>query len=400
MDSADSEPEPRAAEAQTADVREPDGPEAENRPAGADLGPPGLSLANPGTFFGPRLDLRTVSTTGLFVLAFFYTLYFAKSLFLPIVVSVLLSFLLGPVVDALHARGLPKGMASALLVFVFLAVAGIGLHQALKPAKSWLAEAPKNLKSVERKLRDLLKPVEEVSEAARQVEELAKLPNADGKEAEPVEIDPSPSLRETVFDGTQDLIFGLGVVMVLTHLLLASGNRLLTKVLRLLPRTNNAQAMEVARRVQRDLSAHLLTVTAINFGLGAVVAAVTFFAGLPNPILWGVMAALLNFVPYLGAAVGAVILTVASLLTFDEVWTALLVPAAYLLATALEGTLVTPMLLGRRLALSPTVIFLALFFWGWIWGIPGALLAVPLLLSLKIICDSSEDLRPLGDLLG
>lgn len=345
------------------------------------------------------LDLKTISLTGLFLIAFFFTLYSAKSLFLPIVISALLGFLLDPVVRSLQSIGIPRSSASALLLIVFLGFLGLGLQQTLGPAKKWIDSSPRSLHQIRVKVKRLMKPVEEVSQAARQVGELAQMQGG-GQGDKPLEVSSEPSLDQSLFDGTQNLLFGLGVVMILTHFLLSTGDRLWEKLIQLLPRTRDKiRANSIARQVQQDLSAHLLTITLINLALGGAVALTCYFFEMPNPLLWGAMATLLNFVPYVGAVTGALILGGASFITFDHLLTAVALPLIYLALTTLEGTLITPMLLGRRLSLSPTVIFLALFFWGWLWGIAGALLAIPLLLSMKIVCDNSRRLRPLGELM-
>lgn len=346
---------------------------------------------------GP-VDLRTVSVTGLFLITFFYTLHAARDLFLPIVLAVLLTVLLDPAVRFLSRLRLPRGVASAVVMLSVLGVLGFGFQRTLEPTRSWMEDAPSNMRRIERKVRRLMKPVEEVSEAARQVERLAQIQGGDQK---PLEVKSDPSLGKSIFDGTQELLFLTGIVLVLTYFLLSSGDLFLQKLVRMLPRLHDRKKLvRIARQIQRNVSTHLLTITMINLTLAVCVGVAMHFVGLPNPVLWGVMAALFNFVPYLGAVLGTLVLTGASLLTFDDLPRALLAPAIYLALTTLEGSLITPTILGRRLALNPVVVFLGLFFWGWIWGIPGALLAVPLLISFKIICDHLEPLEPIGELLG
>ena len=190
-------------------------------------------------------------------------------------------------------------------------------------------------------------------------------------------------------------------MIVLLYFLLASGDLFLRKLVRVLPRlSDKKRAIEIARQTEGHISTYLSTVTLINIALGLIVGVAMHLVGMPNAILWGVMAGLLNFIPYLGALATAGILAIVSVLTFDSLGRALVAPLLYLAINTVEGYLVTPMLLGRRLTLNPVVIFLGIILWGWLWGIPGALLAVPILATFKIFCDQIEPLAPIGEFLG
>jgi predicted PurR-regulated permease PerM len=159
-------------------------------------------------------------------------------------------------------------------------------------------------------------------------------------------------------------------------------------------------AVEISRQIEHDVSAYLVAITMLNVVLGAAVAVGMYFFGLPNPILWGVLAGFLHFVPYLGAIVGITVVTTVALVTLDNMTTVALVPVTYLGLDLLAEYLVLPMVMGRRLTLNPVVILLWVIFWGWMWGIPGALLAVPLLAIVRIICDHIEPLAPVAEFLG
>jgi predicted PurR-regulated permease PerM len=347
---------------------------------------------------GP-VDMRSLALSGLLVLAVLYTLHVARPLLLPVVTAVLASFLLSPPVAFLSRLGLPRAVAAATVLLTVLALAGLALWGTFEPANEWLGEAPKHLSGIERKLREAIRPVEQVGEAALQVEKLAKVGQAD--DGEVLKVSDGASLGETIFSGTQRLLAAAAVVLALLFFLLASEDQFLRKVVRVLPRLGDKKrAVEIARQTQRDVSVHLATITLINIVLGAVVWLAMDLLGMPNPLLWGVMCAALNYVPYLGAAVGVLIVGGVALLTFDDIARALLVACVYGLVTGIEGSLVTPAVLGRRLALNPVVVFLGVFFWGWIWGPFGALLAVPILLVLKTFCDHVPRLSPLGEFLG
>lgn len=180
-------------------------------------------------------------------------------------------------------------------------------------------------------------------------------------------------------------MFSLLVVIVLLFFLLASGDLFLAKLVHVLPTlSDKKKAVQIAREVEANISRYLLTITLINVGIGLLGTLIFWALDMPNPALWDAMAALLNFIPTVGALSMAVILTLVATTTFPSLTHALLVPAAFLTLTIMVGTFVSPLIMGRRLTLNPVVIFLGLSFWGWLWGIPGALLAVPMLAMFKI----------------
>ena len=204
------------------------------------------------------------------------------------------------------------------------------------------------------------------------------------------------TIAGALLSSTQSVLAGAVVMLILLYFLLASGDLFLRKLVRVLPKlSDKKRAIEIARQTERHVSTYLATVTLINMGLGLAVALAMKLVGMPNPVLWGVTAGLLNYIPYLGPIVTAGVLTLVAVLSFDELGRALIVPALYMVINGLEGYLVTPTLLGRRLTLNPVVIFTGLIFWGWLWGIPGALLAVPILATFKIFCDHIPPLAPI-----
>jgi predicted PurR-regulated permease PerM len=187
---------------------------------------------------------------------------------------------------------------------------------------------------------------------------------------------------------------------ILLYFMLASGDLVLRKTVRVLPRLQDKKrAVDIFRQAERDISTYLVTITLVNITLGAVTAAAMYLLGMPNPVLWGVLAAVLNYVPYLGPLTTFGVIALVSLLTFDQLSEAILPPLVFLGLTSLEGQVLTPLFLGRRLTLNPVAVFLALLIWGWLWGIPGILLAVPLLATFKIFCDNIEPLAPIGEFL-
>jgi predicted PurR-regulated permease PerM len=346
------------------------------------------------------VDTRTAALAGLFVLAAFYTLYFARPFFLPLVLALLLNLLLSPLVAAMGRLRVPQSLAAGLVVLALLGGVAGSAYLLVEPAGEWMDRAPTSLARVESKLRRLMEPVERVNRATQEVEKLTEVDGGGRPRQQQVQVE-EESLSGALLRRTTEATAGLAVVLVLLYFLLASGDLFLRKLIRVLPTLEDKKrAVDIARQLQRDLSRYLATVTLINLGLGVAVGVAMYLLGLPNPMLWGVMATVLNFVPYLGAIVGILVIGLVSALTFDGVGPILLPPLVYFLLTATEGYFVTPLILGRRLTLNPVMILLSLLLWGWLWGIAGAVLAVPMLAVIKILCDHIEPLHPLGEFLG
>ena len=342
--------------------------------------------------------MHSAALTGLLILAVFYTLYFAQAFLLPVVLAVLLNFLLSPVVEALKRIRLPEGVGSGLVVLVLLGLLVGSVYLLLGPAISWLDRAPASMERVAQKLEKVRGQVEQVSRATQEVERLAG--GAAGDQQRTVQLE-EQSLSGALLDKAQALVAGTAVMLALLYFLLASGDLFLRKLIRVLPTfEDKKRAVDIARALQTDVSVYLATITLINIGLGVAVGVAMHLLGMPNPMLWGVLATLLNFIPYLGAIVGIGVMAAIAALTFDSVGQMLLPPLAYFLLTATEGYFVTPALLGRRLTLNPVMILLALMFCGWLWGIAGAVLAVPILASFKIFCDHIKPLATVGEFLG
>ena len=275
---------------------------------------------------------------------------------------------------------------------------GLGLYSLVTPATEWIAKAPESMARVQRKLRTLRAPMQQMSRTADEVERTI----AGDSTAAPVAAVKSPSwIKQAFFGGTTAFVSEAFVVIVLLYFLLASGDLFLRKLIRVLPTfEDKKRAVEIAREMEHNISTYLFTVTLINVGVGVAVGVGVWLLNMPNPVLWGVLACVLTYIPYLGAVVGIGTLGLAALLVFDDLGHALAVPAVYLVVSFLEGNFVTPLVLGRRLTLNPVVIFVGLLFWFFLWGIPGALLAVPTLAVLKIVCDHVDTLAPIGEFFG
>jgi predicted PurR-regulated permease PerM len=344
-----------------------------------------------------HIEVRSIAITGLFVLAVLYTLYFARAFLLPIVLAVLLDFLLSPIIRLLKRVRIPEPAGAALLILVLLSALGAGVYSLADPARTWMTRAPESIALVQSRLKVLRRPVEQVTRTAEQVEAATDMEKSGPQEV----VVRGPRLSERLFGTTQSLLTGALETVILLYFLLAAGDLFLQKLIKVLPLLRDKKkAVAIARETEASISTYLFTVTLVNFGLGLVVALVMALIGMPNALLWGSLAALAEFVPYIGATVMLALLAMAGLVNFAHVGPALLVPGAYLAINLIQANFVSPLILGRRLTLNPVAILVGLVFWWWIWGVGGAFIAVPLLATFKIFCDHIESLAPIGEFLG
>lgn len=345
-----------------------------------------------------RAQLQPFSQASLAILtviALFSALYVARAVILPIVLALIFSFLLSPVVRLLTRLHVPMLLGSALVIAALLSLAAAGILLLSEPAAQWAERAPEALSRLQVRLEGVLEAMHRVREATERVEQIGAR-----EEVVVVEIRGGPGLERMILNLTWQFLAGTILMIFLLYFLLGMGESLLRKFVCVLPRMRHKKvAVLVARHIEHDVSQYLLTVTVINTGLGAVVGLVMYLLNMPNPVLWGVTAGVLNFIPYLGPLVTLTVLSAAAVLTFDTLGEAVVRPAAFFALTTLEGQLITPLILGRRLTLNPIVIFISLIFWGWMWGIIGALVAVPLTMIIRILCDAIPPLKPVGELL-
>lgn len=336
--------------------------------------------------------------TGLFVLAALYTLYFARGVLVPVTLAVLLSLILSPAVLGLKRwLRLPAPWGAALVVGALVAAMGYGVASLTQPAKEWIDKAPGMLRQVEIKLRDIRKSVQEVSRITEKAEQIAGQ-GGTGKVRVAVA---APSLFSRTLTATTAFLVSVASTLILVYLLLAYGGTLTHQFVRMVPTVAEKRAaIKVARSFQGDIARYLLLMTCLSVGLGVVAGLVLYWLGMPNPVLWAVMIAVLNYVPYLGAVLCLVILTPVAILSIEPLGQALLVPAMFLILNILEGELLTAIVVGKYFTLNPIVVFLGILFWGWLWGVVGALIAVPILVSFRIFCAYVPALRPLCEFIG
>jgi predicted PurR-regulated permease PerM len=344
---------------------------------------------------GPKA-VASIALVGIFVLLTMAFLHFAKAFMLPVVLAIILSFLFGPVVRLMASIHIPRPVGAALVLLMALFLIGNAVSYLTKPANEMITTLPQNIRRVERKIREWLPSMIHIKRAANEVSH----PGVDENEpSTKVEIKTN-SYSDFLFSYTTSFLGGTLETLVLLYFLLASGDMFMHKLVRVLPRFHDKKhAVEIVHEVQGNISRFLLTITSINICLGLLVGLVLYGFQMPNALLWGVAVALLNFLPYFGPVMGVAMLAMAGLIHFDSVTLGLIPPAVYLGLHTIEANFITPTVLGRRLTLNPVVIFLSLMFWMWLWGVAGAVLAVPLLMIIKIFCEHFKPLAPFGEFL-
>lgn len=342
----------------------------------------------------PARARRNVALTSLLVLALFYTAWAASEVLIPVVVAMAVALVTNPLVRLLERFWVPRWMGSVGVLLGGLATVVLLATVLVQPAAQWLARAPSEIRQHSPKLRELTKPFAEANRAASQ--SLSELTgSAPGKVAEVAPVSSPPDLW-SVLSGAPITLATIGGVLLLAYFFLLYGETLQRRVIGVMPtRLQQRVTLDILRSFQVEVSRYVLTVSLINLVLGLASAAALWAVGLPpqDALLWGLLVGLLNFAPYVGPLIGLVALTLVGMVEFKDLGQALMVPGVFLLLTALEGQVLTPMILGRQLAISPLVILLWLLLWAWLWGVPGILLAVPMLVCFKIVAARVEGWR-------
>lgn len=346
--------------------------------------------------FEKPLWVRSIALTAIVPMVTIFFIWFARPVLVPIVCAVLLQYLFAPLVKRLRKWRVP-GELAALGVLVFVgAVFVLAVSQLATPAARWLEELPLALRDREREIEALTEPVQQMKETAKEFEDLADLDDTPAYRR-PVVVDSSPSLVEVLLGGTWRFLGGVMVTFALLFFLLATQDSFLQKVVRSLSTfADKKLAVEIARGIESQMSRYIVTVSIVNSLLGLTIGLACWGFGLPNPTLWGVLAGVLNFVPYMGAMTGCTVVALVALTSMDSLTPAIGITTTYVVLTGIEGMLLTPLILGRTFTLSPVVVFIWFVFWAWIWGVPGALISMPTLVATRIICQHVPPLKPLG----
>ncbi len=341
-------------------------------------------------------DSKTFFLGGLFVIASLAVLYVAADIVLPLILAFVLKLVLQPFVGLLERIHIPRVIGAAVSVLLVLAAFGGTISMLAGPAAAWAGKLPEAIPKLKDSLGFLQEPIDAVQRMMKQVESIT---GSDGGLPQAPSIKPT-NLVGAVLSGSAAATSGLLTTLLILFYMLASGETFLRRIVEILPRFKDKRnAVELSLHIEQNVSVYLLTVSCINALVGAATGCVMWLCGVANPVLWGAVAFVLNFVPILGPMIGIVIFLMASVLALGVSWHALLPVGLYLGIHVMEGEIATPMLLARRFTINPVAVILALIFWYWMWGVTGAVLAVPLLAVTKIICDDLRPLRAFGHLL-
>jgi predicted PurR-regulated permease PerM len=344
-------------------------------------------------------DTRLIRTLliGIFILVAVYALYFARDFVMPVVLAFLLALMLTPIVRFLKKRGVPEALSATLLVLISVAAIASAGYFLSGPVVQLANEAPEIGRRVTERLSEFRHPFEKFMAVTHEVEKVTETAQEPGVQRVVVA---QPGILSQAAGNLLSAATTAAITFVLSLFLLASGTMFYEKIIQSFARlSEKKRALRMVYDVEREISRYLLTVALINAGLGTAIGLGLWALGMPNPAVWGVAAAAFNFLPYIGALATIVLVACISLITFDTLSYAMLAPLLVVLCNVVEGQIVTPLVVGRRLEINAVAIFIAVAFWSWLWGFVGALIAVPLLVVIKVFCDHFDSWRHVGNFL-
>ena len=359
------------------------------------------------------VDVRNLSLVVLAILAGLFVLQWARAVFIPIMLSVLFSYAFSPLVNWLELKRVPRWLSSAVLLLTILGAMGSGAYRLRLEAAQLIESLPAAAQKLGRALKSSNgksdSALETVQKAAAQIEQATRDSAAvtgPNRGATRVVVEaPRFNIKDYLWTGTIGLFALIGqttVVVFLTYFLMLSGDTFRRKLVKLAgpslsKKKVTLQALhEIAGQIQRYLQVQLLT----SLLVGVLTGLSLMFLGLENAAVWGVVSGVLNLVPYIGSLITAAASALVGFLQFGSINMAMAVGGVSVLIHTLVGNLLTPWLTSRASQLSPVAVFMGLLAWGWLWGVWGLLLGIPILMIVKSVCDRVEDLKPIGEFLG
>ncbi len=348
-----------------------------------------------------KSDKNSFALKGLFILSCLVIIYIAKSILLPLTVSVLFSLMLAPVVRFLKKFWIPSHLSAALIVIIVFFSIGYGFYSLSGPAKQWATQGPQNYNLINQKIQNMLGPLKgSIIGFTRMKEQFTKTTSFPSNNVPEVTVKQSGFLN-TMFNSTKEFLFELFMIIFLLYFLLAYDDFFLRKVADFMPGSKGKEgAASINHQIEHEIFVFLLAKLVTGIILGIIIAIIMYFFKMPTPILWGILAGLFEFIPYIGVTIGTVLVGITALISFDNALIIVLVPVIFFAVTSLNGNFIFPLIIGRNLEIHPVIVFIGVIFWGWIWGITGALIAIPLLSVIKIICNNVNSLQRFSKFLG
>jgi predicted PurR-regulated permease PerM len=332
-------------------------------------------------------SLTLIAGVGLTVMLPF-ALRAGAEFFMPVTAALVIAIALVPALEWFERRGIPSKLSAGLCVIIFLFIAVFAIGSIVVPASDWIAQVPGKIPKVRAALEpvfDLYKNLDRfVGKIANQIE------INQASHARTVTVEQPSSLMGMLATSAPHLLIQLFFSLLVIFFFLAGWTAMRKKTI--VSRGSFEGALTTARVIQQVVDAtstYLGTITLINIGLGALTAGALWWLGMPSPIMWGGIVAVANYIPYLGPIVCALLLFVGGLMTYPDIWGALVPPGIFICFHLVEANFFTPMVVGHRLTISPLSILVSLSFWAWIWGTTGALLAVPLLIIMKTVFSAA-----------
>lgn len=342
-----------------------------------------------------------VALTGLFILSIIAAIYLARDFLIPVVFAFMIALTFRPAIRRLASYNVPPWAAATGFATILVVACVLAAYLASGPISAWVADAPEIQKAFLEKIRNIRSWFGGLLHLTEQIQDATTPDN--GEEVQEVVVKESglPAILATVAGYPANFVFMLSGALVIALFLMASGDLFYEKLVRVLPTfTDKKTALRIVYDVEREVSAYLFTLTAVNAGVAVAVGISFQLLGMPTPYLWALLAFFLNFIPYIGPIAGTALSGLAAIVVFDTIGYALLTPLAYIIIIGIETQFVSPYVLSRRMRINSVAILLALAFWTWAWGIPGIILAVPLLVTLKVFCSHLESLSNVGEFLG
>jgi predicted PurR-regulated permease PerM len=347
----------------------------------------------------PQL-VAAVCLTVMAIIAICAALWLGKAFFLPIAVALVFAVILAPICSRIEWFWIPRPIAALLALILAGGFAYLAFSLIAEPASRWMQNAPQTIQRAERQLRKLQEPLKPLNDISKEMQGLQIMPTTQAPPSRTVVVQ-EPGLAQSILAQAQTLIAQAGFVFILAYFLLVTREEFRIKFIASQPSLRGrVRAARVFRDVGRRVSGYIVTFSIINVFVGVGAGLACWQLGLPEPLMWGGLAALLNFIPFLGPVITMALLGLAGLATFDTLLEASFPVLAFMAISFLEANLITPTIVGRRMTLNPLAIILVVSFWIWLWGPVGGVIGLPLLIMFKVICDHTPPLRVVGALIG